>query len=117
LAHDTKILAIDQGTTSTRAIVFDDEARPVASAQLELTQHFPQPGWVEHDPLEIAEAAIAVSKMAVERADLRMADISARPPWYGTARRGDRSQTRSSGNAGAPLKSASPLNWGAIHRL
>ncbi|HCI85966.1 MAG TPA: hypothetical protein DHV68_03885, partial [Dehalococcoidia bacterium] len=46
------ILAIDQGTTSTRAIVFDLSATSVASAQVELTQHFPQPGWVEHDPIE-----------------------------------------------------------------
>ena len=47
------ILAIDQGTTSTRAIVFDSTGRPLASAQKELPQIFPQPGWVEHDPEEI----------------------------------------------------------------
>ena len=47
------LLAIDQGTTSTRAILFDAEGVPVASAQEELTQHYPQPGWVEHDPEEI----------------------------------------------------------------
>ncbi|OWY02886.1 hypothetical protein B6V75_13575, partial [Thioclava sp. F1Mire-8] len=43
------ILAIDQGTTSSRAIVFDGALRPVASAQQEFTQHFPRSGWVEHD--------------------------------------------------------------------
>ena len=50
------ILAIDQGTTSTRAIVFDSSGRPVASAQQELPQIFPKPGWVEHDPEEIWRA-------------------------------------------------------------
>ena len=44
------VLAIDQGTTSTRAIVFDETGRPVATAQKELPQIFPKPGWVEHDP-------------------------------------------------------------------
>ena len=47
------ILAIDQGTTSTRAIVFDHGGRIVASAQKEHAQHFPRAGWVEHDALEI----------------------------------------------------------------
>ena len=44
------ILVIDQGTTSTRSIVFDGVAAPVASAQREFTQLYPRPGWVEHDP-------------------------------------------------------------------
>ena len=47
------VLALDQGTTSSRAILFDEEARAVASAQREFRQIFPQPGWVEHDPKEI----------------------------------------------------------------
>ena len=72
------ILAIDQGTTSTRAIVFDSSATPVASAQVELSQHFPQPGWVEHDPIEIAEAAVSVAKQAISRASLAPGD---RPRW------------------------------------
>lgn len=71
------ILAIDQGTTSTRAIVFDSGAVPVASAQVELSQHFPQPGWVEHDPIEIAEAAVSVAKQAIGRAQLAPDDIAA----------------------------------------
>jgi glycerol kinase len=53
------VLAIDQGTTSTRAILFDAEARPIAKAQRELTQHYPQPGWVEHDPAEIWQSVLA----------------------------------------------------------
>ena len=47
------ILAIDQGTTSTRAIVFDKQGNTIAVAQQEITQHFPKPGWVEHNPVEI----------------------------------------------------------------
>ncbi|MEQ1707319.1 MAG: glycerol kinase GlpK [Terricaulis sp.] len=59
------ILAIDQGTTSTRAIVFDAEFRARATAQVELTQHFPQPGWVEHDPEEIWTATLSVCREAI----------------------------------------------------
>ena len=71
------ILAIDQGTTSTRAIVFNDEARPVGSAQVELEQHFPQPGWVEHDASEIYRGAVSVAQRAVEKSGLGMDDIVA----------------------------------------
>ncbi len=49
----TYLLALDQGTSSSRSIVFDREGRIVALAQKELTQFYPQPGWVEHDPMEI----------------------------------------------------------------
>ena len=68
------ILAIDQGTTSTRAILFDSAARPLAQSQRELAQHYPQAGWVEHDPediwrdtLAVANAAIAKSGVGAER--------------------------------------------------
>ncbi|WP_395708785.1 glycerol kinase GlpK [Reyranella sp.] len=66
----THILAIDQGTTSTRAIVFDASGRPVASAQKELPQIFPQPGWVEHDAEEIWRATVEVCRGALDRAKL-----------------------------------------------
>jgi glycerol kinase len=59
------ILAIDQGTTSTRAIAFDLEFNPRASAQIELTQHFPQPGWVEHDGEEIWSATLKVCREVI----------------------------------------------------
>ncbi len=62
---NTHILAIDQGTTSTRAIVFDLSFQAKASAQLELTQHFPAPGWVEHDPEEIWAATLQVCRQAM----------------------------------------------------
>ncbi len=51
------ILAIDHGTTRTKAIAFDEELRPVAEATVELSQHYPRPGWVEHDPVEIRQVA------------------------------------------------------------
>lgn len=59
------ILAIDQGTTSTRAIAFDPELRPRATAQIELTQHYPQPGWVEHDAEEIWSATLEVCRRVI----------------------------------------------------
>ncbi len=73
---NTRILAIDQGTTSTRAVVFDGDAHLIASEQIELTQHFPQPGWVEHDPLEIFDATLDVCRRAVAKAGIEMSDIA-----------------------------------------
>ncbi len=62
----THILAIDQGTTSTRAIAFDLEFTTQATAQIELSQHFPQPSWVEHDPEEIWTATLKVCREVIE---------------------------------------------------
>jgi len=70
------ILAIDQGTTSSRAIVFDASGRPVASAQKELSQIFPRPGWVEHDPEEIWRATVEVCRGAIAKAKLKPADLA-----------------------------------------
>ena len=63
-------MAIDQGTTSTRAILFDADAGAVAIAQRELPQHYPQLGWVEHDPEDIWRDALAVARDAVAAVDL-----------------------------------------------
>lgn len=63
----THILAIDQGTTSTRAIAFDLEFNPVASAQIELKQHYPHPGWVEHDADEIWAATLSVCRDVIAK--------------------------------------------------
>jgi glycerol kinase len=71
------LLALDQGTSSSRAIVFHASGRIVASAQREFTQHFPQPGWVEHDPLEIWDSQLAVAREALAAAGLAAADIAA----------------------------------------
>ncbi|HEX7186408.1 MAG TPA: FGGY family carbohydrate kinase, partial [Thermoanaerobaculia bacterium] len=71
------ILALDQGTTSSRAIVFDEEGAPVALAQREFRQIYPRPGWVEHDPLEIWESQLGVAAEALARAGLTAADVAA----------------------------------------
>lgn len=71
------VLSIDQGTTSTRAIIFDSQARRVASAQLEHHQVFPRPGWVEHDARQIWHNTCEVIGMAVARAGLKPSDLSA----------------------------------------
>lgn len=71
------LLAIDQGTTSTRAIVFDDMLRPLAMAQQEFRQIYPAPGQVEHDPEEIWASVIATVADAVARAGLAASDIAA----------------------------------------
>jgi glycerol kinase len=70
------LLAIDQGTTSTRAILFDAALTPVASAQQELAQFYPAPGWVEHDPEDIWSATVATARAAMEQAGARAADIA-----------------------------------------
>ncbi len=70
------LLAIDQGTTSTRAVVYDQGGRQLGSAARELTQHYPQPGWVEHDPEEIWQTVQEVVPRAIAAAGLRAADIS-----------------------------------------
>ena len=71
------ILALDQGTTSSRSLVFDGAGRVVAMAQQEFSQHFPQPGWVEHDPAEILSTQFATAREAVANVGLTMADIAA----------------------------------------
>jgi glycerol kinase len=71
------LLALDQGTTSTRAIVFDADGAARGTAQIELPQIFPQPGWVEHDPEEIWRASQEVMRRAVDQARLTAADIAA----------------------------------------
>src|SRR5574340_1675892 len=71
------VLALDQGTTSSRAILFDAAGRPVASAQKEFRQIFPQPGWVEHDPCEIWESQADVALLALKNAGLTDGDVAA----------------------------------------
>ena len=71
------ILAIDQGTTGTTCFVFDERAEPVGRAQREFTQHFPQPGWVEHDAGEIWSVTQAVAGEALEDAGVRPGELAA----------------------------------------
>jgi glycerol kinase len=71
------ILALDQGTTSSRAIVFDRRGRPVATAQQEFAQHYPRPGWVEHDPRDLWETTRRTALGAVAEANLTGRGIAA----------------------------------------
>ncbi len=71
------ILALDQGTTSSRAIIFDHSGKIVSMAQQEFRQIYPQSGWVEHDPMEIWHTQIAVAKTALQQSGLSSSDIKA----------------------------------------
>ena len=71
------ILAFDQGTTSSRAIIFDRNGLPVSVAQKEFTQYYPKPGWVEHDPDEIWSTQAGVAVEAITKAGLEAASIAA----------------------------------------
>ena len=72
----TYVLAIDQGTTSTRAILFDKTLTPVSSAQEEFPQIFPQSGWVEHNPDDLWATTAATCRSAIERAGIDVAQIA-----------------------------------------
>ena len=71
------LLAIDQGTSSSRAVLYDHDTRVVASEQQEFTQHYPQPGWVEHDPEDIWQSVQKVSHGAMQAGSARATDITA----------------------------------------
>jgi glycerol kinase len=71
------VLAIDQGTTSTRALLFDAEGRACASAQREIAQHYPEPGWVEHDPEEIWRSVLETCRAALAAERLAPRDVAA----------------------------------------
>jgi glycerol kinase len=70
------ILALDQGTTSSRSIIYDEKLHVVAAAQKEFTQYFPQPGWVEHDASEIWESVLSTAREAISRAGIQPSEIS-----------------------------------------
>src|SRR5258707_903855 len=71
------IMALDQGTTSSRAIIFDHDGAIRGTAQKEFTQIYPQAGWVEHDPREIWSSQIEVARSALTAAGLKAKDITA----------------------------------------
>ncbi len=71
------ILAIDQGTTSSRAIIFDKKLRPLANSQKEFRQYFPRSGWVEHDPEEIWASVLATCRSAIKKASASASRIRA----------------------------------------
>jgi len=77
MSQNTYILALDQGTTSSRSIVFDRKGTIISTAQKEFGQIYPQPGWVEHDPLEIWSSQSATAAEVLTRADLTADNIAA----------------------------------------
>src|SRR5690554_7188645 len=70
------LLAIDQGTTSSRAIVFNETGNQVAVAQQEFHQYFPKDGWVEHDAREIWDSTLTVCRGALDKAGLQASDLA-----------------------------------------
>ncbi len=104
------VLAIDQGTTSTRAIVFDGAQRVVGSGQKEFTQHFPRSGWVEHDPDEIWDTVVETVRQAIRKAGIEAHEIAGigitnqrETVVVWRRRQASRSIRPSSGRTGAPL--------------
>ena len=81
------ILAIDQGTTSSRAIVFDQAMTPISDAQEEFEQHFPRSGWVEHTPQDLWDTTMRPCRAALSNADLNARDIAGKAWVYATPRR------------------------------
>ncbi len=75
--HQPYLVALDQGTTSSRAIVFTQQGHPVAAAALPFAQHYPQPGWVEHEPQDILATQIEALRAAVRQACIKPEEIAA----------------------------------------
>ena len=69
------ILALDQGTTSSRAILFDEQQNIIGIAQKEFTQHYPKEGWVEHDPMEVYSSQYAVMMEVIAKSGVEVSDI------------------------------------------
>ena len=108
------LLALDQGTTSSRAILFDEAQNIVSVAQKEFTQYYPQSGWVEHNPMEIYSSIYGVMMEVISQSDIHARDIAAigitnqretTVVWDKTTGESP-SITPSSGSAGARLPSA-----------
>jgi glycerol kinase len=104
------ILALDQGTTSSRAILFDESFRPVVTAQAEFAQHFPQPDWVEYEAADLWQTTLEVSREVIEKNDKRLSllasPINGKPRSCGMGRQVNPFIGRSSGRIAAPRRPA-----------
>ena len=96
------IIALDQGTTSSRAIIFDKSLNTIGKAQKEFTQIFPQPGWVEHNAMEIWASQRSVLTEVIAQSGISLKDVAA----IGITILASLSITQLSGNADERLKSA-----------
>jgi len=72
----TYILAIDQGTTSSRGIIFDGQMKVVAAAQEEFAQHYPHSGWVEHEVADLWQTTVTTARGAIEKAGISASDVA-----------------------------------------
>ena len=70
------ILSLDQGTTSSRAILFNENGEMLSTAQKEFKQYYPNPGWVEHDPMEIWDTQLEVARSAIEKLGISAEDLA-----------------------------------------
>ena len=77
IAMPRYLLALDQGTTSSRAILFDEDQNIVTLAQKEFTQYYPRAGWVEHNPMEIYSSIYGVMMEVISQSDIHVQDIAA----------------------------------------
>ena len=71
------VMAFDAGTTSERAVIFNQNSEIVSVAQKEITQYYPKPGWVEHDPMELWSAQLGVAVEAMSKAGISAEEITA----------------------------------------
>ena len=107
------VLALDQGTTGSTALVVDPDGAVCARGYAELPQHFPRPGWVEHDPVRIWSTVEEAAGQALRAAGINGTEVAAigiaineRRRWCGSAPPAGPSTTPSSGNAGVPRRCA-----------
>lgn len=77
IERNTYILALDQGTTSSRAVLFDHDVQNICSLNEEFPQYYPQPGWVEHNAMEIFFSQLNVMKKTIEKAQISSSQIAA----------------------------------------
>ena len=103
---ETYLAALDQGTTTSRAILFNSRGEIVAKAQYPFRQIFPQPGWVEHDPMEIWATTSRALSEAVDAAHIDPKAIAGRQQSCGTAAPASRCTTPLCGNAAGRRRSA-----------
>ena len=77
MKNEQYIMALDQGTTSSRCILFDHQGNRVSTASQEFSQHYPKPGWVEHDPMEIFASQLGVASRAMNQIGIGPSEIAA----------------------------------------
>ena len=101
MKNEQYIMALDQGTTSSRCILFDHQGNRVSTASQEFSQHYPKPGWVEHDPMEIFASQLGVASRAMNQIGIGPSEIKEKLRLSGIKRLENRSIRRLYGSAAA----------------